>query len=160
MFGYSYIIFVLILAAIALSSCHSPISEAAVKDTKSFSNGLPVSNGNSTRDTLDDENRFLRQKLSQVENALSQLEKRMQAIESRLLHTTNGGMPQPQPGVGQQQNEAISFYTSCDTFNYAPPPDRGHVLFQIECPQGRLLQSANYGWAFDMFYLSRIVCCS
>jgi hypothetical protein len=131
---------------------------------------LQVGVGNASRDKLDDENRYLRQQLADIQNEAKQMKdafqneakqtkdalQSLQSLLDQLQTSSNTLMSEVATLQGQAKNIHID---QCQTIEGHRPANGNDCHIDITCPAGKYLRSAEYDWAYDNFWLKSIVCC-
>jgi hypothetical protein len=126
---------------------------------------LQIGIGNANKDQLDDENRYLRQQLTDIQSAYQQLtnaslsqQESIQALQANAVSLSSD--------VGALQNQTKNFHVyNCQTISLPNPPNCGQVGIAFNCPQGTFLISAYYGWTGDIglscssMFIKSYTCC-
>jgi len=122
---------------------------------------LQIGIGNSSRDAAEDENRYLRQQLADIQKSIQLQNANLTGIQQAVngLQTSANGL---RVDVGTLQQQAKNIHTyDCQVVKYPYPPNCGQCSLGFTCPEGKFVIAYDVYWvdACHVYARRSVTCC-
>jgi len=122
---------------------------------------LQIGIGNSSRDAAEDENRYLRQQLADIQKSVQLQNANLTGLQQSVngLQTSANGL---RADVGTLQQQAKNIHTyDCQVIQYPYPSNCGQCSLAFSCPEGKFARDYDVYWVEGCNHYARrsVTCC-